>query len=136
MAAVTGLIAKEEVISTFGALAALFPAVIAPELAADGAVDVWVLAQATGITGAALIAFIVFNMTTIPCFAAVAAAKGETPKGKFRWTILFWVFTSYLTTAVVYTVLTWWWTAILWAAVFAVATTVLVLYNKKRGKAV
>lgn len=136
VAAVTGLIAKEEVISTFGALAALFSAVAAPELAAEGAVDVWVLAQATGITGAALIAFIVFNMTTIPCFAAVAAAKGETPKGKFRWTILFWVFTSYLTTAVVYTVLTWWWTAIFWAAVFAVATTVLVLYNKKRGKAV
>lgn len=27
-----------------------------------------------------LIAFIVFNMTTIPCFAAVATAKAELPK--------------------------------------------------------
>ena len=134
VAAITGLIAKEEVISTFGTLAALFPAVIAPELAAEGAVDVWVLAQATGITGAALIAFIVFNMTTIPCFAAVAAAKGETPKGKFKWTLLFWVFTSYLTTAVVYTVLTWWWTAFVWAAVFAAATTVLIFLNKRAKK--
>ena len=136
VAAFTGLIAKEEVISTFGTLAALFPAVLAPELSAEGAVDVWVLAQATGISGAALIAFIVFNMTTIPCFAAVAAAKGETPKGKFRYTIAFWVFTSYLTTALVYTVLSWWWTALIWAAVFALATTAIVLYNKKKGKAV
>ena len=134
VAAVTGLIAKEEVISTFGALAALFPAVIAPELAADGAMDVWVLAHATGITGAALIAFIVFNMTTMPCFAAVAAAKGETQKGKFKWTLLFWVFTSYLTSSIVYTVLTWWWTAIVWAAVAAAVTVMLILYNKKKEK--
>lgn len=136
VAAVTGLIAKEEVISTFGTLAALFPAILAPELAAEGAVDVWVLAQATGITGAALVAFIVFNMTTIPCFAAVAAAKGEIQKGKFKWTLLFWVFASYLATAVVYTVLSWWWTAFIWAAVAAVVTALLVLYNKKKEKTV
>ena len=44
---------------------------------------------------AALIAFIVFNMTTIPCFAAVATAKGELDKKRFWSTIGFWLATSY-----------------------------------------
>ena len=101
VAAVTGLIAKEEVIATFGTLAAIFSLVIAPEMAGalgeiEGASDVYMMVLGTGITPAALVSFIVFNMTTIPCFAAVAAAKGELNKGKFKWTLLFWIVTSFI----------------------------------------
>jgi Fe2+ transport system protein B len=58
---------------------------------------------------AALIAYIVFNMTTIPCFAAVATAKGELEKKRFWSTILFWLGVSYLTAAIVFVSLRWWW---------------------------
>ena len=58
---------------------------------------------------AALIAFIVFNMTTIPCFAAIATAKGELEKKRFWSTIGFWLGTSYVTSAIIFVCLRWWW---------------------------
>ncbi|MBQ7369822.1 MAG: ferrous iron transporter B [Clostridia bacterium] len=134
VAAITGLIAKEEVIATFGTLSALFTTVVAPELAVEGATDVMLMTIGTGITWQALVAFIIFNMTTIPCFAAVAAARGEINKGKFKWTILFWVVASYIATSFVYTVLSWWWTAFIWAAVIALVTLGIVIWNKKFAK--
>ena len=105
--------------------------ITAPELVAEGATDVMLMVNGTGITAAALIAFIVFNMTTIPCFAAVAAAKGETPKGKFKWTLLFWVATSYIVSSIVYIVLTWWWTAFIFAAAAVALVFIIREYNKK-----
>ncbi len=131
VAAFTGLIAKEEVIATFGTLGALFVGLQVPELASEGATDVMAMVFGTGVTWQALIAFIVFNMTTIPCFAAVATAKGETQKGKFKWTILFWVVTSYVVSSIVYVVLSWWWTAFIVAAVAVAAAFIIRAYNKK-----
>ncbi len=110
VAALTGLIAKEEVIATFGTLGAIFTAVVIPELTADGATDVMLMVVGTGITWQALISFMIFNLTTIPCFGAVAAAKGETKKGQFKWTLLFWVATSYIVSSLAYVILSWWWT--------------------------
>lgn len=130
VAAVTGLIAKENVIATFGSLAAIFT-IAAPELVAEGATDVWMMFKGTEITPPALIAFIVFNMTTIPCFAAVATAKGETAKGQFKWTLLFWILTSYVTASVTYVVLSWWWTAFIVAAVAVIAGYAIYKWNKK-----
>ena len=78
---------------------------------------------------AGLIAFIAFNMTTIPCFAACATAKAELPKGKFKWTLLFWLAASFVIGAAVYTVGAWWWTLFIWLAVIAVVTTFIVLRN-------
>lgn len=134
VAAVTGLIAKEEVIATFGTLAAVFTTVVAPELATEGASSVMVMVLGTGITWQALVAFIVFNMTTIPCFAAVATAKGEIQKGKFRWTVLFWIVASYIVSTLTYTVLSWWWTAFIWAGVAALVVVGIIVYNKKSKK--
>lgn len=132
VAAVTGLIAKENVIGTFGSLAAIFVASsAAPEFVAEGASDVYVMMANTGISSAALVAFIVFNMTTIPCFAAVATAKGETAKGKFKWTLLFWIVTSYVAATVTYVVLSWWWTAFIVAAVIVASAFVIRAYNRK-----
>lgn len=140
LAAVSGLIAKENVISTFGTLAACLIAnpAIAAEIglanitseAGIGAVKAMILA--TGISVPGLLAFIAFNMTTIPCFAAVGTAKAELQdKKRYKWTLLFWIATSYVVSAMVYTIGSWWWTVFIWAAVVAAVAVVIVMRNKK-----
>ncbi len=128
VAAITGLVAKENVIATFGALAAVVAGQYI-DWEADEVATAVAMIGGTGITWQAVIAFIIFNMTTIPCFAACATAKGELPNGKFRWTLLFWVVTSYFVSALVYTVLSRWWTMFIWMAVIAVVVTFIVLRN-------
>lgn len=130
VAAVTGLIAKENVIATFGTLAACITAGFVADESLEGIDSVVQMISATGITVPALIAFIAFNMLTIPCFAAVATAKAELPgKKSFNMTMLFWVVTSYLVSAMVYTIGSWWWTLFIWLAVWATAITLIVLNN-------
>ena len=132
VAAVTGLIAKENVIATFGTLAACISAGFAANEALGGVDSVVQMITATGITIPALIAFIAFNMTTIPCFAAVATAKAELPNKKsFNMTLLFWVATSYVVATMIYLIGSWWWTAFIFAALIACGITAIVLYNKR-----
>ena len=128
VAAITGLIAKENVIATFSVLAAMFVANF--EGTEEGVEEAIIMIANTGISPAALIAFIMFNVTTIPCFAAVATAKAELPKGRFAWTIAFWLVTSYIVGAVIYTVGSWWWTVFIWLALAVAAVTIIVLKNK------
>lgn len=138
VAAITGLVAKENVVATFGALAAVV-AVSLPSLGLGGYID-WetetgavdaaaAMIEGTGITIPAILAFIVFNMTTIPCFAACATARAELPEGQFKWTVLFWIVTSYLAGCVFYTVGSWWWTVFIWLAVAAVIVALIALRN-------
>ena len=132
VAAVTGLIAKENVIATFGTLAACISAGFSANEALGGVDSVVQMITATGITVPALIAFIAFNMTTIPCFAAVATAKAELPNKKsFNMTLLFWVATSYVVATMIYLIGSWWWTAFIFAAVIAAAVVGIVFYNKR-----
>lgn len=128
VSAITGLIAKENVIATFATLAACIVAGF--EGTDEGIEEAVIMIQNTGITIPALIAFIAFNMTTVPCFAACATAKAELPKGKFKWTLLFWIVTSYIVASIIYTVGSRWWTLFIWLAVAAVAVTLIVLCNK------
>ena len=128
VAAITGLVAKENVIATFGALAA-FVAGQYIDWEADEVATAVAMISGTGITIPAILSFILFNMTTIPCFAACATAKGETAKGKFKWTVLFWIAASYIVSCIFYTVGSWWWTLFIWLAVIAVAVTFIVLKN-------
>lgn len=131
LAAVAGLIAKENVISTFGTLAACLLAAAVDE-DESGVSYVVTMIQATGITVPGLISFIAFNMTTIPCFAAVGTAKAELiNKKSFNGTLVFWLATSYLVGACVYTVGSDWWTAIIWAVVAVIAAFVIVAWNKR-----
>ncbi|MBQ8446389.1 MAG: ferrous iron transporter B, partial [Clostridia bacterium] len=132
VAAITGLIAKENVIATFGSLAAVIVAGF--EGTEEGVAEVVIMIGATGISVPALISFIAFNMLTIPCFAAVAAARGETAKGKFKWTLLFWIVTSYLVAAMVYTVGEFVWPIAIWLIIAALAVVGIVLYNKRMDK--
>ena len=157
VAAVTGLIAKENVIATFFSLACALltaagsgafsglegnPALLnellallsSGESSEEGILEAVAMISATGATVPALLSFIVFNMTTIPCFAAVATAKAELRKGTFRWTLIFWLTASYLASTAVYTIGTWWWMAFIWVAVIALAIALIVLYNKKAAK--
>ena len=78
-----GLVAKEVVAEAFSTVAG------GEEAIADMVVG-------TGISLGGLVAFLIFNLTTVPCFAAVATAKGELRKGTLKWTILFWLGTSYV----------------------------------------
>ena len=116
VAAITGLIAKENVIATFitlGAVAVAYlnsgnvdPAIIeAIEADEDGVEAVTQMIAATGITWQGCISFIAFNMLTIPCFAACATAKGELKKGTFKWTLLFWIVASFIGAGFVYCLL-------------------------------
>lgn len=151
VAAVTGLTAKENVVATFFTLAvcivsaaesgnlnidqSIIDAILAAEEASeDGVIEAVAMIEATGITIPALISFIAFNMTTIPCFAAVATAKAELPKGKLKWTMLFWLVASYIVSAAVYTIGSWWWTAFIWLAVAIVTALVIILKNKSDKK--
>ena len=128
VAAVTGLIAKENVIATFGTLAACIAGgYIATE---DGILEVVTMIEATGIGIPGLISFIAFNMTTIPCFAAVASAKGELTSKKFKWTLVFWIVTSYIVSLMIYMVLSWWWTSFIFALLIALVITFICLNNK------
>ena len=116
VAAITGLIAKENVIATFislGAVAVAYlnsglvdPAILeAIQADEDGISATMAMIHATNITWQGCISFIAFNMLTIPCFAACATAKAELPKGKFKWTVLFWITTSFVGSAFVYSFL-------------------------------
>ncbi len=133
VAAVMGLIAKEDVIAAFGTLAAC---IATGFLGAtdEGVYEVTVMISATGIGIPALISFIAFNMLTIPCMAAVAAAKGETAKGKFKWTLLFWVIVSYLVSTMIYTVGEWTWTLAVWSVIAVLVGVGIYLYNKHKDK--
>ena len=139
LAAVSGLIAKENVISTFGTLAACLTAIpaVADKIglanisseAGIGAVKAMIAATGIGIPG--LLAFIAFNMTTIPCFAAVGTAKAELQDNRrYKWTLFFWIATSYIVGAMLYTIGSAWWTAFIWAAVIAAVTVIIVMRNK------
>lgn len=138
VAAISGLIAKENVIATFATLAACLAAVASLDIggldieAEEGIDAVQAMIQATGIGVPGLIAFIAFNMTTIPCFAAVGTAKAELMNNKsYHGTLIFWIVSSFIVAAAVYTIGSWWWTAFIWAVAIAITAYLVVLYNKR-----
>lgn len=77
VAAVTGLVAKENVVATFGQLFGF------AEVAENGA-EYWGT-LATFFTPAAAYSFLVFNLLCAPCFAAIGAIKREMNNAKWTW---------------------------------------------------
>jgi ferrous iron transport protein B len=77
VATITGLIAKENVVSTFGVLYGF------AEVAEDGS-EYWG-ALATDYTTLSAYSFLVFNLLCAPCFAAVGAIKREMNNRKWTW---------------------------------------------------
>lgn len=133
VAAITGLVAKEQVPATLAVLAVSIGA-SGIDIEGSGVDAVAYMISETGLTAAGAFSFIVFNLLTIPCFAAVATARGELKKGTFKWTLLFWVATSYIVSSFAYTILTWWWTIFIWAVVVIVIILLIILFNKFRDK--
>ena len=135
VAAVTGLIAKENVIATFATLAACISVGFEADEALEGVDSVIQMINATGITASGLISFIAFNMTTIPCFTAVATAKAESiSKKSFNWTLVFWVATSYIVAMMIYLVGEFTWTLAIFAVLIALLTGYIVYNNKKERR--
>ena len=77
VAAVTGLVAKENVVGTFGILFGF------AEVAEDGS-EIWGT-LASSMTGIAAYSFLVFNLLCAPCFAAIGAIKREMNNAKWTW---------------------------------------------------
>ncbi len=77
VAAVTGLIAKENVVASFGILFGF------AEVAENGE-EIWSVLAAS-MTGAAAYSFLVFNLLCAPCFAAMGAIKREMNNAKWFW---------------------------------------------------
>ena len=152
VSALTGLVAKENAIGTFGTLASSFNGLGLPE-GVLGAIDteadagigaVTAIVKATFQTNAdgslvdevktsaSLISFVMFNVTTIPCFASVATAKSELMNRKtFLGTIAFWLAGSYIVGCLTYMVIAYWWTSFIVVALLAALFVGLHFYNKK-----
>ena len=77
VAAITGLVAKENVVGTFGILYGV------EEVAEDG-VEIWSNLQAS-MSQLAAFSFLVFNLLCAPCFAAMGAIRREMNSRKWFW---------------------------------------------------
>ena len=95
VAAITGLVAKENVVSTFGILFGF------AEVAEDGT-EVWA-SLAGSMTAAAAYSFLIFNLLCAPCFAAMGAIKREMNNVKWFWfAIGYQTLLAYVTALCVY----------------------------------
>ena len=83
-AAVTGFIAKENVVGTLAVCFGITGLIDTEELAlmAGGADEV---AVAMGLTKVAALAYLMFNLFTPPCFAAIGAMNSEMKSAKWLW---------------------------------------------------
>lgn len=77
VAAITGLIAKENVVGTFGIIYGL------SEVSENGT-EIWG-SLAGSMTAVAAYSFLVFNLLCAPCFAAMGAIRREMNSAKWFW---------------------------------------------------
>ena len=82
-AAVTGFIAKENVVGTLAVCYGLSAVIDTDELALVG--DGNVVATTMAITKVAALAYLMFNLYTPPCFAALGAMNSEMQSKKWLW---------------------------------------------------
>lgn len=100
VAAVTGLIAKENVVGTFGVLYGF------AEVAEDG-VEFWGT-LAGSMTSVAAYSFLVFNLLCAPCFAAMGAIKREMNNARWFWfAVGYQTGLAYIASLCIYQIGTW-----------------------------
>lgn len=78
VASITGLIAKENVVGTFGVLFGGF------EEVAENGWQVWANVRAA-FTSLSAYSFLIFNLLCAPCFAAIGAIRREMNSAKWTW---------------------------------------------------
>lgn len=83
VATILGLVAKEEVVGTFGTLSSMANADLAME--GDAAMYATIAKEFFGNSGLAGMSFMIFNLLCAPCFAAMGAIKREMNNAK--WSI-------------------------------------------------
>ena len=92
VATITGLIAKEEVVGTFGVLYNYDDS--EGELEENGD-QIWPRVRGdferSGAPAAAGMAFLIFNLLCAPCFAAIGAIKREMNNAKWTWAAIGWM---------------------------------------------
>lgn len=100
-AAITGFIAKENVVGTLAVVYSITNFIDTEELAlVEGATDV---AGIMGLTTVAALAYLMFNLFTPPCFAAIGAMNSEMENKKWLWSgILFQFSTGYVVAFLTY----------------------------------
>ena len=82
-AAITGFIAKENVVGTLAVVYSITNFIDKEELAVTGGqADI---AGIMGLTSSAALAYLVFNLFTPPCFAAIGAMNSEMENRKWLW---------------------------------------------------
>lgn len=83
VATILGLVAKEQVVGTFGTLSSMANA----DLAMEGSVEIYsiIAREFFGNSGLAGMSFMIFNLLCAPCFAAMGAIKRE--MNHWKWTL-------------------------------------------------
>ncbi len=100
VAAVTGLIAKENVVATSGILFGF------AEVTEDGA-EIWT-ALAGAMSGVGAYSFLVFNLLCAPCFAAMGAIRREMNSAKWFWSAIgYQTILAYIVSMCIYQIGTW-----------------------------
>ena len=116
VASVTGLVAKENVVGTFGILYGF------AEVAEDGA-EIWA-DLAASMSAVAAYSFLVFNLLCAPCFAAIGAIKREMNNTKWFWfAIGYQTIFAYVVALCVYQV-----GQLMTAGVFGIGTVVAIVF--------
>jgi len=82
-AAITGFIAKENVVGTLAVVYGLSMFIDTEELALTGGANE--VGAAMGLTAVAALAYLMFNLFTPPCFAALGAMNSEMQDKKWFW---------------------------------------------------
>ncbi|MDR3231197.1 MAG: ferrous iron transport protein B [Synergistaceae bacterium] len=97
VAILTGLIAKEMVVSTLGVL-------YTGADVSDGALSAALAATlAATFSPVAALSFMTFNLLSVPCMAAVATARGEMKSARWTWfTIAFWISTAWVVSFLIF----------------------------------
>ncbi|MBS6953933.1 MAG: ferrous iron transport protein B [Enterocloster asparagiformis] len=129
VAAITGLVAKENVVGTFGILFGF------AEVAEDGK-EIWGTMAQT-FTAVSAYSFLVFNLLCAPCFAAIGAIKREMNNAKWTWfAIGYQTVLAYAVSLCIYQLGTWFSTGVFGigtaAALLLVALFIYLLFRPYR----
>ena len=148
VATVTGLIAKEMVISTLGVFSGLQSDALdmgTSEMAGSelGALMLGVGGLLGGVNVAipAMFAFMCFNLLSVPCMAAVAAARGELNSKRKLWiSIAFWIVTAYVVSLFVFwfgvlATVCWWGALLVGLAIVGALIFTYLFFKRRKRKA-
>jgi len=136
-AAITGFIAKENVVGTLAVVYSITNFIDTDELAlVSGSSDV---ATIMGLTSVAALSYLVFNLFTPPCFAAIGAMNAEMENKKWLWAgIAFQFGMGYVVSFITYQVGTLITTGVVGTGfvpggIVVIALIILVIYLMKKG---